>query len=45
MILKKACEVADYFVTLHCQRETAYCSWRNGMLLPEKRPVAMRQTG
>ena len=26
-------------------RETAFHSWRNGLLLPEKRPIAQRQTG
>ena len=44
MILKNACFASFFFVPLHCQRETACCSWRNGVLLMEKRHVTTRET-
>ena len=37
MILKKACEVADFLVPLHCQK-------RNDVLLMEKRHVTTGET-
>jgi hypothetical protein len=44
----KDATLLDVFFSYLCSvkmRETAFHSWRNGLLLPEKRPIAPRQTG